>query len=394
MHKLPKYEAYALRRKFAGLDVPDWLPISPLARAITDNPSLTMDKGMIFLAAMGDNITAQIMEVDPNTPPDGTGLPVFIDASQLRDLPPLEWLHKPILPKQGLTVIYGASGDGKSFYALNLALEIAQGSPVVYMVGEGQYGYPARVGAWCRHHKKSEGGLYMHMESVSLSDDTALETFIDTIAPTNPDLVIVDTVARAMTGYDENSTRDMGLFISACNRLMRRLDCAVLLVHHTNKGGYEERGSGALRGASDAMIRIYREDDVVLVECAKTKDSEPFETESYKLVSIEYQEKNGMLKSAVLLPVDMVIATPDSPLSASQRKILDLLALPISKEGLERDEIKTQTNLAHGTLSRALNSLLERGFIEQSEPRKPYKITDDGKKRSTASTASTASTKP
>lgn len=394
MSRLPKYEAYALRCKFAGLDVPKWLPLSPVVAAMVDNPNLTMEKGMVFLAAMGDDIAAQVMKVDPNTPPDGDGLPVFIHASLLDNLPPLEWLKKPILPKQGLTVIYGASGDGKSFYALNIALEVAQHANVVYMVGEGQYGYPPRVGAWKKHHKQAEGGLYMHMESVSLSDETALETFIDTIAPTNPHLVIVDTVARAMTGYDENSTRDMGLFIQACNRLMKRLDCAVLLVHHTNKGGFEERGSGALRGASDAMIRIYKEDDVILAECAKTKDAEPFETEAYKLVSMEFEGKHGLLKSAVLIPADMVIATEDTPLSASQKKILDLLALPVSKDGLERDDIKSQTNLAHGTLARALNSLLERGFITQDEPRKPYKITSDGLKRSTASTASTTSTKP
>lgn len=393
MTKLPRLEAYALRRKFAGLDVPEGLPLSPVVQAIVNTP-MTLDKGMLFLSALGDELTAQIMKIDPDSKPFGDGLPVFIHASQLRDLPPIEWLRKPILPKQGLTVIYGASGDGKSFYALGLALEVAQHSPVVYMVGEGQYGYPARVGAWCQHHKASEGGLYMHMESVSLSDETALETFIDTIAPTNPELVIVDTVARAMTGYDENSTRDMGLFIQACNRLMKRLECAVLLVHHTNKGGQEERGSGALRGAADAMIRIYKEDDVILAECAKTKDAEPFETEGYKLVSVEYQDKHGLLKSAVLLPADVVIATADSSLSVSQRKILDLLAMPMNQDGLERDEIRTQTNLAHGTLSRALNSLMQRGFIAQDEPRKPYQITDEGLKRSTASTASTASTKP
>ncbi len=225
---------------------------------------------------------------------------------------------------------------------------------------------------------------------MSISDEDALSTFIDTIAPTTPELVIIDTVARAMTGYDENSTRDMGLFIRACNQVMRRLDCAVLLVHHTNKGGREERGSGALRGAADAMLRVYKEDDVILVECAKTKDAEPFETEAYKLVSVQVTNGNERLKSAVLLPAEMVLATQESPLSIPQRKVLDVLAMAAG--GLERDEIKAQADLAHGTLARALNSLMEREFISQEEPRKPYTITPKGLERSTASTASTAST--
>jgi len=375
---LPKYDAYALRCKLSGLDVPEGLPLSTFVQAIVDNPNFNMEMGMQLMSVLGDGITSQIMKIDPTQKPDGDGMPVLIHASQLKNLPPIEWLQKPILPKQGLTTLYGGSGDGKSFYAIHTALTIAQSHSVVYMVGEGQHGYPSRVGAWCKHHHKTEGKLYMHMESVSLSDPAALEMFIETITPTNPDLVVVDTVARAMTGFDENSTRDMGVFIQACNKLMKRLDCAVLLVHHTNKGGIVERGSGALRGASDAMIRLHKEDDTILLECAKTKDAEPFETKAYKLVSVKYDTEFGEMASAVLVPSERVAITDMTPLSHIQKKILEVLAMVVNDGGLDRAEIRNETNIPNGTLGRALNTLLAREFVEQDGYGKPYTITSKG----------------
>jgi len=39
--------------------------------------------------------------------------------------PGVEWLVKGLLPSQGLAAIYGASGSGKTFLAINIALAIA-----------------------------------------------------------------------------------------------------------------------------------------------------------------------------------------------------------------------------------------------------------------------------
>ena len=45
------------------------------------------------------------------------------------NLPPLEWLVEDVLPVGGQAVLYGPSGEGKSFVALDMALAIASGQP-------------------------------------------------------------------------------------------------------------------------------------------------------------------------------------------------------------------------------------------------------------------------
>ena len=48
-------------------------------------------------------------------------------------------------------------------------------------------------------------------------------------------MIVVDTLARAMPGSDENGAKDMGLVVEQCDRLRDAFQCLTLLVHHTGK---------------------------------------------------------------------------------------------------------------------------------------------------------------
>ena len=52
-----------------------------------------------------------------------------------------------------------------------------------------------------------------------------------------PALIIVDTLARCMVGGDENSAKDMGLFIAHADALRKETGATVLIIHHTGKNG-------------------------------------------------------------------------------------------------------------------------------------------------------------
>ena len=77
------------------------------------------------------------------------------------NLPPRSWLVKKVLANGEMSVIYGPSGVGKSFMAIDLGLRIAAGldwfdhkvtaGPVVYVVGEGANGAKQRMKAWREH---------------------------------------------------------------------------------------------------------------------------------------------------------------------------------------------------------------------------------------------------
>jgi len=258
-------------------------------------------------------------------------------------------------------------------------LRIAQKAPVVYVAAEGQSGYPQRVAAWEKHNRQKAGNAHFFFDPLSLTMPAELESFIADLAPVAPAFIVVDTVAQTMTGADENSARDMGLYIRACQRLAKSFDCAVMLVHHTNKGGIEERGSGALRGASDTMLRLTPEDDLLILECSKSKDYRPFETRYYRQVRIELgtDEEGFPMDSLVLVAAEKV--EPDSEnLTNNQIKVLRILSDPLNEEGLSLGDLVELTSINRVTLWRVVSSLFKFGYIAKEGRGKPYTITPQG----------------
>jgi len=303
----------------------------------------------------------------------------IIHARELAHLPPIEWIIEGEIPARGITVLYGTSGAGKSFFGLDCALKVAQTDPVIYMAGEGEYGYRQRVAAWCKHHGKDEGKLYMCLGAVSLLETDDLQAFLDSCAPLQPRMVVVDTLARSMVGADENSSRDMGYFIRACEDIKQALGCAVVIIHHTNKQGIVERGSGSLRGASDSMISLSTSDDIIVVESTKTKDAQPFPTRYMKLLEISIDVDGQPLNSAVIIPGEKVISLDTDRLTIIQRKVLDVLLLEIFQSGATRSDIEDNTQIPTGSLSRAMSTLLKRGYVTQAAAYSPYQITEAGR---------------
>lgn len=300
----------------------------------------------------------------------------IIHADELDNLPPIEWIVPGEIPARGITVLFGASGAGKSFVALDYALKIAQEQPVLYMAGEGEYGYQQRVKAWCSHHMKPRGKLYMCIGAVQLLESGDLDAFLALNQPINPVIVIIDTMARSMVGSDENSTRDMGLFVQACEKVKQTLDCAVMVIHHTNKGGIQERGNSALRGASDVMIKLTAEDDIIRIESAKTKDAQPFPMRYMQLLTVKIEINEETVESAVIIEADKVLQTADDPLTPNQEKVLRLLC--DEPHGATRTEIANATGVPYFSLQRILTQLLKLEYIEISGYGQPYKVTQAG----------------
>lgn len=303
----------------------------------------------------------------------------IIPAAELKNLPPIEWIVPGEIPARGIAVLFGASGAGKSFLALDYALKIAQDRPVLYMAGEGEYGYQQRVAAWCKHHHLNEGKLYICLGAVQLLESGDLDAFLLANKSIRPAIVIIDTMARSMVGADENSTRDMGLFIQACENLKQELDCAVLIIHHTNKGGIYERGNSALRGASDVMIKVSSEDDLIRVESAKTKDAQPFPTRYMQLLKVPVEIGGETIESAVMIAAEKVVQTPEDRLTINQQKVLSVLALEMFANGAQHNEIAEAASVPFNSLARILSRLMRLKFVEQNGKREPYLITAEGR---------------
>ena len=249
---------------------------------------------------------------------------LMLHSDDLHYLPMVTWILKPYIPSRGLVTIYGPSGVGKSFFSLWLALQIAQNKPVLYMAYEGEYGYQSRIRAAQKHHGFKKG-LTLTLGQVDLMTDDEFLNFLDSARKVKPVVIFIDTLARSMGDLNENDTRDMNTYITRCKLIERELDCCVILVHHTNKGGTAERGNGSLRNSSDVMIRLEDRDVLTLVECAKTKDGQPFSSFHIKLHIVDSMlvDEEG---NAVFTPVAVPAQIGDvekSLLSGKQQEILE-----------------------------------------------------------------------
>lgn len=329
--------------------------------------------------------TLAAMQVHPNgAGPDshGSRFPL-LTADDLAKLPPLRWLVDKEIPRESFMVLYGPTGSGKSFVALDYALRIAQDQPVVYVAAEGAHGYASRVLAWRQHHKLPAGQLYFIAVAPNLLDMGQVAEVVATVAHVEPVLVIVDTLARTMIGGDENTQRDMGLFVAACDRIRMATDCTVLVVHHTGRNGNHERGSTVLRGAADQVISIENDDALIRLTCEKSKDSAGFPQRGLRLVTVETgrpQEDRSPETSCVVLPSDQVIMA--GTLTKSGRNLLETLALEVFQNpGARASVLIEQTTMKSTTFYRVASQLVKDGLVRQDAKGDPYFITAEGLKR-------------
>lgn len=298
-------------------------------------------------------------------------------CSELATLPPVRWLVENEIPELGFAVVYGQPEVGKTFHAISYAERIAQRRPVVYCMGEGRSGYTHRHEAWLKHNKQKAGKLYFVDKAFPLADLTQLEVFIEDVKEFKPQLIVFDTLARYFNG-DENSAKDMGLFISACDRIRSELQTAVLVVHHASKssgGTGGERGSSALRGAADSMIEVVDEDSRIKIVCSKLKDSKHFDP--YYLQRIEVALEQGVT-SCVLLPDKSVEPSVDD-VTNNQRLVLEnLYDNPLYDRGAKYSQLKIATGLGDSSLNNALKSLARRNLVRKTGQYEPYVLTTEG----------------
>lgn len=210
----------------------------------------------------------------------------LLSLDELAEVPEPAWLVDGHLT-DGFTVMYGPPGGGKTFLALSWALSIASGhpwhgrpvkpAPVLYVSGEGTGGLHRRVEAWKIAENQPAARMYVIPSGVRFGQDRDHAVGLrQDVHSTGAKLVVVDTLARSMAGSDENSAQDMGMHIQALDWLREKTGCAVLLVHHSGVEASRPRGSTALFGAADTLVKITGDDRLVEVFCEKQKDAAPF----------------------------------------------------------------------------------------------------------------------
>ena len=244
--------------------------------------------------------------------------------SELKIVPP-KLLIKDILEADALSLVFGDPESGKSLVAIEWCCCVAtkkdfhgkkalNGGPVLYIAGEGQNGIRRRFEAWAITHGVdiNEFPIHVCVTPASLTDQEHTEFVLAAINGMKelPVLVVVDTVARNFGPGDENSTRDMNVFVQSADRIRAIATRPhVCLVHHTGHADKSRaRGAMALKGALDAEYKVEKgQDDIVRFEATKMKDAPKPKPMAFFIKGVKLgiaTEEGDPVTSAVLVGTD------------------------------------------------------------------------------------------
>lgn len=266
------------------------------------------------------------------------------------------YLIKGLLPQSALGVIFGESGSGKSFIALDLAAAIARGTTwrgrrttpgrVVYLVAEGAAGFRNRLKAYASHFnldpKTIPLGIIDASPNLLLKDDVLEVCKAILGSGPKPSLVIIDTLAQAMAGANENASDDMGKALAHCKGIHKATGAMVLLIHHSGKDSTKgARGWSGLRAAADVEIEVSRTSLGRVLRTTKQKDGADFQEFGFNLevVTLGFDQDGDKLTSCVA--VESSVPVKEKTLGDREQAIINAI-LSISstkKSGISQKEI-------------------------------------------------------
>jgi len=324
----------------------------------------------------------------------------FYTAHEFALLPPPTWRVHELLPDEGVGFIYGASGSGKSFLALDLAAAVTKGAPwrgraaiqgrVVYVAAEGGQGMTKRLRGYERRHERLPDALVLTIDAPDLRRRETCAAFAAAVkAAGGAALVIVDTLARTIPGASENDAADMGCVIDNAIGIGRELHALVLLVHHTGKDeSREERGWSGLRAAVDVSLKVQRSvgqaGGARVAIVAKSKDGEDGAEFPFRLGTVNLGDTTTCVvdhladpdpRAARADPAAKLTGHPRRAFEAVTRLTANGAAAPVdlviddiaSKEAFDAGATdargKPKKDRRRERTKRALDSLRDRGLI-------------------------------
>jgi hypothetical protein len=231
-------------------------------------------------------------------------------------------LIEGVLDDDGLSVIYGDSGSGKTFVTLDMAFHAGTGLDwngkkvqrglVFYVAAEGGRRIKRRIAALQKRYREEYGDVApdplfalvryqidLRSSGADLNDLLALVRAAEEKTGEKCVWLIVDTLSRAMAGGDENSPVDMGRIVVSADRFRAETGAHFTYVHHTGKDAARgARGHSLLRAATDTEIETTAESLAI----TKQRDGELGFSVGFKLIDLTIGEEfdGAPIKSAVV----------------------------------------------------------------------------------------------
>lgn len=276
-------------------------------------------------------IAAPAADFDPISPdeiptPDGATKKEGLYAKHISDIriqTGRKALIKGLLDPNAMSVLYGESNTGKTFVAMDIAYHIAAGiaydgrpteqGSIFYVAAEAGRSAETRVAAL---RKRFDGAVdtpfFLIPCQIDLYNSNAdAKELVDLIEATlslhpeapPPAFIVIDTLARAMAGGNENAFEDMSAFVKKIAIIQRLTQAHVMIVHHSGKDTAKgARGHSSLRAATDTELEVA--DGVITAR--KQRDMEMTKPIGFQLETVElgFDAYNEKITSCVIKKVE------------------------------------------------------------------------------------------
>ena len=234
--------------------------------------------------------------------------------------PPSDPLVQGVINQASTILLYGASGSGKSYAALDLAYSIAclnswhshpvAKSGVMIIPNERRRTWARRAEAWRKHHKVEkipENVHYLPLRNRARLEPLDADAIVEACLTREIKLVIFDTL-RASTDGNEN---DSDAWVTVEQSMARCTDAgiAVMVIHHTGKDPTKgARGSSAIYATVDTAIFVSSKAGTITLSDRAPSGKQADElspdglSETFRLFSVEGTTDDFGMTQAVLLP--------------------------------------------------------------------------------------------
>jgi hypothetical protein len=267
---------------------------------------------------------------------------------------------KGIWERKALVSMFGETGAGKTFQALDMAMAIANDRPwcgrkvhpggVVYIAGEDASGVIMRLTAYCEVHPEAKEAAFGIIEHpLDLPDNRAVNALLEAAGAMfgkATEVVVIDTGDSCFGTADDSKPVDMRRFVDACKGIRDYLECTVLiLMHPGHENADRERGGSNFKAAMDARFRVRPQgDDDQVLEHIKMKNGplcEPMVFER-RIVELGYDDDGDPITSCVLhhkADAEVTPAERKRGPSKQSRAVIDALDAATNAAGKDAIEV-------------------------------------------------------
>jgi hypothetical protein len=203
------------------------------------------------------------------------------------NIPHRQWLYGIDLVRGEIALLAAPGGMGKSSLAVGIAVSVATGrrlltdkiygtelSALYINAEDSKIEIQRRTWAFCLHHHVAEHDLARFKvlatddwqvqqlsflksdKSASILNQTSIDYFETLLSELRPDVVVLDPLVALCGGGNLNDNAAMSLVMRALKRLANKFNCAILILHHTRKGG--DLSNAESIGGASAIVNLAR----------------------------------------------------------------------------------------------------------------------------------------